>query len=114
MSTKVELLASEKNALDLVTRISTTRATRLLELLGSRFTRRYNKHYERGGLSSLNLDSFYFSSDWEKELFYNLKLGLSLSKPANPAKEAHARILERIKQRNAKRKLRLETNQLSA
>ncbi|MCF2903086.1 hypothetical protein L1267_22205 [Pseudoalteromonas sp. OFAV1] len=101
------LLPSEQYALDFVLRIGRERATRLLELVTGRISRRIRVGNEKSFGQFLD-ESCIRKAPWEVELTYQLKMGLQLSNTDTPA-AAHERILKRIAERKERAALRRQS-----
>lgn len=95
------LLASEKAALELVRRIGTDRAQQLLSRITARIQRRIDKA-NRECFGQFFDSGSIIKADWEVNLSYQLKLGLSLNDDDTPEK-AHQRILERRQRQREER-----------
>lgn len=98
----MELLKSEQAAKDFVEKIGISRSARLLNLIGDRILRRQSKPASIGQFVCDHVRI----APWERELMFNLKMGLSLLNDENTPDAAHRRILERIAQRRARHSAR--------
>lgn len=93
------LLESEVAAKSFVAAIGVDRATKLLELVCNRITRRAVK----GSTPGQPLTTDYVRiAPWECELKFKLQMGLSLLDDYNTPSAAKQRILARIAERKAK------------
>ena len=99
------LLPNEQQAKDFVLKIGEARAERLLNLVGNRITRRADK-------GNAECPTMYFNegtvrkAQWEVDLMFNTKMGLTLTNNQDNPIAAKARIAARIAARNAKRQER--------
>lgn len=98
------LLPNEQEAKDFVMRIGKERATRIIESIHKRFKRRYNACCDDNRVP-INPEWVY-QTKLERELKHRIAMGLKLTDDYNTPEAAHARILERIKKRNADRAAR--------
>lgn len=96
------LLPNELAAKTLVIKIGNERATRLLELLTARIRRRINVGNSKSFGQFLD-ESCVRKSQWEVDLIFNLKMGLSLTDTYNTPAAARERLLKRVAERNQRR-----------
>lgn len=92
------LLPTELFARDLVLRIGRNRALRVIDSLSRRTDRRV-RHCDMSGAAFLFTSASIRRSQWEVELFYQLKLGIMLTDTDNTPEAARARITQRRAQR---------------
>lgn len=96
------LLSNEQQAKDFVSMIGQLRATRLLNLVCGRIKRRADKGNAENPIMYFS-ESNVRKAQWEIDLEFNLKMGLSLTDDYNTPCAAKSRIMARIAARNARK-----------
>jgi hypothetical protein len=100
------LLPNEQQAKDFVLKIGQKRSERLLDLVCGRIKRRADKGNAQNPTMYFT-ESNVRKAQWEIDMEYNLKMGLTLTDDYNTPVAAKARIAARIAARNERRKERL-------